>query len=75
MKVLVLNAGSSSIKYELFDMTRHEALASGLMERIAEKESRLKHQHRTDGRWEESARVGAVADHREGFTWIAAARA
>jgi len=73
VKVLVLNAGSSSIKYELFDMAIHEVLASGLLERIGEKQGRLEQWHRTDGTKHETLREGAVADHREGFTWIAAA--
>lgn len=34
MKVLVINAGSSSLKYQLFDMTTGEVLAKGLCERI-----------------------------------------
>jgi len=33
-KVLVINAGSSSLKYQLFDMTKGERLAKGLVERI-----------------------------------------
>ena len=41
MKVLVLNAGSSSLKFELFDMPAERALASGLVERIGEQGSRL----------------------------------
>ncbi len=36
MKVLVINAGSSSIKFELFDMPAERVLASGLVERIGE---------------------------------------
>ena len=35
MKILVLNAGSSSLKYQLFDMETGEVLAKGLCERIA----------------------------------------
>ena len=35
--ILVINTGSSSIKYQLFDMTEKTVLASGLMERIGEK--------------------------------------
>lgn len=42
MKVLVLNAGSSSLKYQLIDMTSEEALLSGVCERISMKESILK---------------------------------
>ncbi len=34
MKILVLNAGSSSLKYQLFDMDTKEVLAKGLCERI-----------------------------------------
>ena len=34
MKILVLNAGSSSLKYQLFDMESSEVLAKGLCERI-----------------------------------------
>ena len=36
MKILVLNAGSSSIKYSLFAMSNHNNLLSGLIERIGE---------------------------------------
>ena len=35
MKILVLNAGSSSLKYQLFDMETGKVLAKGLCERIA----------------------------------------
>ena len=34
MKILVVNAGSSSLKYQLFDMDTNEVLAKGLCERI-----------------------------------------
>lgn len=34
MKVLVINAGSSSLKYQLIDMTDESVLAKGLCERI-----------------------------------------
>ena len=33
-KVLVINSGSSSLKYQLFDMSKGERLAKGLVERI-----------------------------------------
>ncbi len=35
MKILVLNCGSSSIKYKLFDMTTKEVLAQGGIEKIS----------------------------------------
>ncbi|MDU4018687.1 MAG: hypothetical protein E7H28_04065, partial [Finegoldia magna] len=34
MKVLVINCGSSSLKYQLFDMTDESVLCKGLVERI-----------------------------------------
>ncbi|HUT54971.1 MAG TPA: acetate kinase [bacterium] len=36
MKVLVINAGSSSLKYRLFEMDSGEEIAAGLVERIGE---------------------------------------
>ncbi|BBJ27945.1 acetate kinase [Athalassotoga saccharophila] len=43
MKVLVINAGSSSLKYQLFDMTNENVLCSGIVERIGLDGSRLVH--------------------------------
>ena len=34
MNILVINAGSSSLKYQLMDSATHEVLAKGLCERI-----------------------------------------
>ena len=39
MKVLVLNCGSSSIKYQLFEMPQNQVLAKGLVQRIGEAQS------------------------------------
>ncbi|WP_340557864.1 acetate kinase [Streptomyces sp. GSL17-111] len=41
--VLVLNCGSSSVKYQLLDMADHARLAVGLVERIGEAAPRLTH--------------------------------
>lgn len=43
MNILVLNCGSSSLKYQLINMTDESVLASGLCERIGIEGSRLKH--------------------------------
>lgn len=43
MKILVVNSGSSSIKYQLFDMTDDSVLAKGLMERIGIPNSIINH--------------------------------
>lgn len=43
MKILVLNCGSSSLKYQLIDRDNDEVLASGKYERIGEKEAFITH--------------------------------
>lgn len=43
MKILVLNCGSSSLKYQLIDMENESVLAKGLCERIAIEGSKLTH--------------------------------
>ncbi|MFH9893605.1 acetate kinase [Streptomyces luteogriseus] len=59
-RVLVLNSGSSSVKYQLLDMRDSSRLAMGLVERIGEQTSRLKH---TPADGESREREGAIADH------------
>lgn len=45
MKILVLNCGSSSVKYQLIDMANNaDLLAKGILDRIGLKDSELKHQ-------------------------------
>lgn len=39
MKILVINSGSSSIKYQLFQMPEEKVIAKGLLERIGEEKS------------------------------------
>lgn len=43
MKILVLNCGSSSLKYQLINMETEEVMASGKYERIGEKEAFITH--------------------------------
>jgi acetate kinase len=72
VRVIVVNSGSSSIKYEAFDVSRFNASAKGLLERIGTSDSRLKHRwlDPSSGRWEEMTETRAVAGHREGFSLI-----
>lgn len=42
MNILVINSGSSSIKYQLIEMVQEQTMASGLVERIGEEQGRLK---------------------------------
>ena len=48
MKVLVVNAGSSSLKYQLIDTSDEKALAKGICERIGAAGSVLKHSGKKD---------------------------
>jgi len=43
MKIFVVNTGSSSIKYELFEMHHNKILAQGLAEKIGEQSGILTH--------------------------------
>ncbi|CAM5554758.1 Acetate kinase OS=Streptomyces microflavus OX=1919 GN=ackA PE=3 SV=1 [Streptomyces microflavus] len=62
-RVLVLNSGSSSVKYQLLDMRDRSRLASGLVERIGEETSRLVHTPLTGGGAEPRERTGRIPDH------------
>ena len=68
-RVLVLNCGSSSIKYQLVDVADGVALAKGLAERIGEPDGHLHHQG-TDG---EVVRDDPIPDHVSGMRAILAA--
>ena len=43
MKILVINAGSSSCKYQLFNMDDQSVLCSGVVERIGQPMGKLSH--------------------------------
>ncbi|MEK5476651.1 acetate kinase [Paenibacillus sp. FSL R5-0407] len=60
MKVLVINAGSSSLKYQLYDMTDESVLAKGLVERIGMDSSILT--HKPTGK-EEVTEVSDILEH------------
>jgi len=62
-KVLVLNCGSSSIKYQLYEMPAGRALAKGLVEKIGEPAGAFKH---SDAGGEQSG-APKIADHHEGL--------
>src|SRR5690606_29028121 len=61
--VLVINSGSSSIKYQLLEPESGEVVASGLVERVGEDGSAI--EHRCGGRV--LARAGRITDHRAGL--------
>lgn len=64
MKILVINCGSSSIKYQLFDMKDESVLATGLVEKIGTESSIIKHQVPEK---EELVIASEILDHRVGM--------
>ena len=67
MKILVLNCGSSSVKYKLLDMDSNRELGSGGIEKIGMKGSFLKHT-REDG--QKVILEGEVLEHRTAVEYI-----
>ena len=68
MKILVINCGSSSLKYQLFDMTTATALASGLIERIGEPRGLLTHKnHPGMDNETQIVQEEPIADHEAGL--------
>lgn len=73
MKILVINSGSSSIKYQLFASQTMAAVASGLVEKIGESTSRVKH-NKIEGQGsgiedrQTTIREQRIADHRQGLS-------
>jgi acetate kinase len=64
--VLVINSGSSSIKYQLVDVTSGDALASGIVERIGLEVGKVKH----EGPSGETVLEQAVPDHETGMRLV-----
>lgn len=71
MKVAIINCGSSSIKYALFDMNTRDLLGSGLLEKIGTAGSRVRHRRRNDyGSYDEILMHEPVSNHTEGFEFV-----
>ena len=66
MKILVINTGSSSIKYQLFEMNDKSVLASGLIERIGEKTA--KHKFSSVNLKESIVLEKSIPDHETGIS-------
>jgi len=70
-KVGVINCGSSSIKYEVFDRKKRLKLATGLVERIGSAEGRMRQSRRqADGTFVEQVYAKPLADHHEAFLFM-----
>lgn len=64
MNVLIINTGSSSLKYQLFDMEKSRVLIGGVVERIGEAQGILTHKtHGDNGKEEKSQITQPIPDH------------
>ncbi len=72
MHILVLNAGSSSLKYQLFTMPEQRVIASGSIEKIGEEISTIHHTsflHTSPQNWQEER---TIRNHRQGLEVVSA---
>ena len=67
MKILVLNCGSSSIKYQLFDIEKKEVMAKGIIEKIGLNGAFIKNE-RNDGNTIKLE--GEIIDHQVGIEYL-----
>jgi acetate kinase len=67
MKIIVLNCGSSSIKYQLFSMTNQQVLAKGVVEKVGLHGSFLKYEPQNG---EAIKLEGEILDHQVGIEYI-----
>ena len=66
MKVLVINCGSSSLKYQLIDMDGEKVLCKGLCERIGMESSMITH----EGNGNKATTPAIFPTHTEAFTEV-----
>ena len=67
MKILVINCGSSSIKYQLFDIEQEDLLAKGIVQKVGLNGSFLENK-RSDG--DKVKLEGEILDHQQGIEYI-----
>ncbi|MDP2722072.1 MAG: acetate kinase [Bacteroidales bacterium] len=67
MKIIVLNCGSSSIKYQLFEMPAKQVIAKGLVDKIGLKGSAIKHEKTGSP---EVTIEGEILDHQQGIEYL-----
>jgi acetate kinase len=70
MKILVLNCGSSSVKYQLIEMDREHVIGKGVIERIGDDDAIVR--YRPSGRPEQRD-IRPIADHTEAIHAVLAA--
>ena len=71
MNILVVNAGSSSIKYQLIDMKSEKPLSSGIVERIGLEEGNVKHKYIKNGGEKKITESFPIPNHTVGLNRVA----
>ncbi|MCF6171423.1 MAG: acetate kinase [Bacteroidales bacterium] len=67
MKIIILNCGSSSIKYQLINMPEEQVLAKGLVEKIALDGSRINHENEAG---QKTVFENEISDHQTGMQTV-----
>lgn len=67
MTILVINCGSSSLKYQLLNMDGEVLLSSGIVERIGEEQGSFTHKKYTNGKAESFEQKRPFSNHSEAF--------
>ena len=70
MKVLVINAGSSSLKYQLLNMDNESVMASGLVERIGDASGVITHKKNNGAGEEKTVIEQAIPNHKDGMHMV-----
>jgi acetate kinase len=63
MNILVINAGSSSLKYQLFRMPSEKPVCTGLVERIGQQDAFIRHKQWEGDVEKVTERTGGLPDH------------
>lgn len=71
MNILVVNAGSSSIKYQLIDMNTQLPLSAGIVERIGLEEGTITHKTFVGGEEKKTKEIFSIPDHAVGLKRVA----
>ena len=70
MKILIINSGSSSVKYQLVEITEKKTIAKGIIERIGIDGGYIHHKYIEEKSWKEIKSSFQVIDHREALKKI-----
>jgi len=71
MNILVVNAGSSSIKYQLIEMTSEKVKSAGIVERIGLEEGSITHKTYLNGEEKKTKEIFPIPDHTVGLKCVA----